>query len=142
MAQQGGVYRPEVAAAVSIPSSSQPRHQNCDTRDNQIPGIGKGGDDTRTHGGLTASDHALKFANTPRESRNQAHGENEDQDWEVVQHPDAETGENPHDLEVIHTSHFDITLNFGRHKLTIFSWDMSIRKQAGDSSQSNPRNGR
>ncbi|KAI1741488.1 hypothetical protein F4680DRAFT_66316 [Xylaria scruposa] len=144
MAQQGGVYRPEAAAAVSIPSepSSHPRHRNCDTKDNQIPGIEKGGDDTRTHGGLTGSDHALKLANTPRESRSQAHGEKEDQDWEVVQHVNAEMGENPRDVEVIHTSHFDITLNFGRHKLTVFSWDMKIWKQARNGSQSSSRNGR
>ncbi|TRX94255.1 hypothetical protein FHL15_004722 [Xylaria flabelliformis] len=144
MAQQGGTYRLEAASAVHVPSesSSRPRHQNCDSKDNLIPGVEKGGDDTRTQGGLTASDHALKLANTPRESRDQANGENEDQDWEVVQHLDAETGENPHDPEVITTSHFDITLSWRRHKLTIFSWDMSIRTQGGDGSQSSLRNGR
>ncbi|KAI0855741.1 hypothetical protein F4860DRAFT_448725 [Xylaria cubensis] len=144
MAQRGGTYRPEAASAVSVPSesSSRPRHQDCDSRDNLIPGIEKGGDDTRTQGGLTASDHALKLANTPRESRDQAHGENEDQDWEVVQHLDDETEENPRDLEVTNTCHFDITLSWRRHKLTIFSWDMSITKQARNGSQSSPRNGR
>ncbi|KAI1757886.1 hypothetical protein F4782DRAFT_475549 [Xylaria castorea] len=128
MAQQGGTYRSGAAAALPAlsTSSSQPRHKNGDTKDKNIPGIEEGGDDTRTCDGLSPSDHALELANAPPKALNQAHGKNEDQDWEMVQQLEAGTGENPLDQEF--ASHFDLTLGWGRYKLTIFSCDMSFRR--------------
>ncbi|KAI0453702.1 hypothetical protein F5B21DRAFT_478221 [Xylaria acuta] len=142
MAQQGGTYRPQAAAAVPVlsDSSSRPQHQDGDDKDEKVPGIEAGGDNTRTCNNLAPSDHALEFSGDSPKARSQAHGQNEDEDWAVIQHPEAETGENPPDLEV--ASHFDITLGWGRYKLTLFSCDMNVRKYAGDGSQSGPRKGR
>ncbi|KAI0441566.1 hypothetical protein F4803DRAFT_522630 [Xylaria telfairii] len=131
MAQQGGTYCPRASAAAPAPSDSpyQPQHQNGDDKDRKLADIEEGGEDTRAHGNLTHSGHIAKRPEASTKARTQTHGKNEDQDWEVVQPVEPDTEENVPDQEV--SSHFDITLGWGRRKFTIFSWDVNIRKHAG-----------
>ncbi|KAI8955329.1 hypothetical protein F4801DRAFT_324320 [Xylaria longipes] len=138
MSQRGGTYHPQAVAAVPAPSDSSSRSQ-YQSEDDKDKTIEEGGDDTRTYGDLAPSGHTLTPRKASPEAHSQVHGENEDQDWEVVQHPGSETGENPFSSGC--SCHFDMKLGWGRKKFTVFSWDMSVSKNVRDSSQSSPRTG-
>ncbi|KAI1774330.1 hypothetical protein F4818DRAFT_79882 [Hypoxylon cercidicola] len=119
MAQQGGTYRHSANAASSVRSNSSSQPQGWDDVEKveQNSAMQELADDTRTS-------PKLRNENGHNDDRN---------DWAVVPHPEANTGENPPSRGA--SSHFDITLGWGKWKFTVFSWDASVRKQAGENPQ-------
>ncbi|KAI1152316.1 hypothetical protein F4825DRAFT_450624 [Nemania diffusa] len=118
MAQQGGTYSPS-ARAVSVPtrstSSSKLQYQDSGPKNKETPAIEGRVDDT------------LETSSDPR---HQLDTQSDDQQWAIVPRPGDDSGDGSHNQEA--SSHFDITLGWGRYKVTVFSWDMSIRRQAND----------
>lgn len=74
--------------------------------------------------------NSLSIVETSSDPRHQLDTQSDDQQWAIVPRPGDDSGDGSHNQEA--SSHFDITLGWGRYKVTVFSWDMSIRRQAND----------
>ncbi|KAI1082108.1 hypothetical protein F5B20DRAFT_578876 [Whalleya microplaca] len=142
MAQQGCTYRrptsmdpllpltfrfirlttSSIEVSCPVRSISQTQSRGNDENDEQNSVIQERGDDTRS-------------SPIVRNQYSQSDGQRNDQEWTVVPHPEANVEENAPSSGI--SSHFDITLGWGKWKTTIFSWDLNIRKQAGEPPQRN-----
>ncbi|XXH01377.1 hypothetical protein Hte_007737 [Hypoxylon texense] len=121
MAQQGGTYHSPIASPAR---SSRLQGQDGDKKCEQKTVIEKRRDDAR-------ADFDTAVEASPRAS-SLDDDQGDDQQWAVVTHPDADTDKGPPGQGA--SSHFDVTLGWGKWKFTLFSLDVSIKKRTGQSS--------
>ncbi|KAI1408763.1 hypothetical protein F5Y13DRAFT_105109 [Hypoxylon sp. FL1857] len=126
MAQQGGTYHPPESMVPLLALTYQfPKFiTSCIEVESPI------------RSNLSSQTQSAEKVSTIQErgdgTRRDQDDQNDDQQWTVVSHPEASIESPPSQGT---SSHFDITLGWGSRKFTVFSWDMSIRKEAGEPPQ-------
>ncbi|GAD95562.1 hypothetical protein PTT_15517 [Paecilomyces variotii No. 5] len=117
MAQQGGTYCPRAKVSSPVPSDSSSKAQGWDDfgEDKLDSPVQERNGDTRSSPMIHDQDEQID-------------SKNDDQQWAVVSHPDVDDEEDRPKPRF--SSHFDITLGWGKWKTTIFSLDVSVGKGA------------